>query len=244
VDRLLHYYAHTAQKASVPIARNPRAVPNGPAPPHAPALPGPESVRTWLRTEQPSLEAAFTHARTHGLDGHAISLAAGLAEILLTDGPWTRALDIRQTAADTADRLSEPAAHAYALTNLGHMRQVTGDCPGACDALTRALEIYDTLGNRGNKAWALNYYAATLAASGQRPRALALYQQALAMNHELNKPDDEAASLEGIAEHYLATGDPAQGTAYLHRVLEIYQRLGMAPDTHRVQNRLTGRTAR
>jgi tetratricopeptide (TPR) repeat protein len=197
VDRLLRYYAHTAQKASVPIARSPRPVPDGPAPAHTPALPGPESARTWLRTEQPSLETAFTHARSHGLDGHAISLAAGLAEILLTDGPWTR-----------------------------------------------APEIYDALGNRGNKAWALNYYAATLAASGQRSRGLALYQQALAMNRELNKPDDEAVSLEGIAEHHLAAGDPAAGAAYLHQALELYQRLGMASDTHRVHNRLAGLTTR
>jgi tetratricopeptide (TPR) repeat protein len=444
VDRLLHYYAHTAQAASVPIARNPRPIPDGPAPAHIPALTGPESARSWLRTEQPSLEAAFMHARTQGLDGHAISLAAGLAEILLTDGPWTRALDIRQAAADTADRLGHPAAHAgaltdlgrvrqvtgdyagagdaltralgiyrmlgnrlgeanaltelgrvraftgdypgagdaltsaldiyralgnplgeagaltdlarlrqvtgdypgadvaltralklyhalshrhgeataltelgrvrhligdypgvsdaltraleiyrtlghplgnanaltdlarlrqvtgdyagadvaltraleiyralghrngeaYALTNLGQVRQLTGDFSRAGDALTRALEIYRTLGNRGNEAWALNYYAAILAASGQRPRALALYQQALTMNHELNKPDDEAVSLEGIAEHHLATGEPARGTAQLHQALEIYQRLGMAPDTHRVQSRLTDLGAR
>jgi hypothetical protein len=64
------------------------------------------------------------------------------------------------------------------------------------------------------------------------------------MNHELNKPDDEAVSLEGIAEHHLATGEPARGTAQLHQALEIYQRLGMAPDTHRVQSRLTDLGAR
>ncbi len=444
VDRLLHYYAHTAQKASAPIARNPRPIPDGSAPAHIPALPGPESARSWLRTERPSLEAAFTHACTHGLDGHAISLAAGLAEILLTDGPWTRALDIRQAAADTADRLGHSAAHASALTDLGRVRQVTGDYPAAGDALTRALDIYRTLGNRlgeataltelgrvraftgdypgagdalilaldiyralgnplgeagaltdlarlrqvtgdyprardaltralqlyrvlshrhgeataltelgrvlhligdypevgdaltraldiyralgnrlgeanaltdlarlrqvtgdyagagdaltlaldiygalghrngeayaltslgqmrqltgdypqagdaliraldiyralgnrGNEAWALNHYAATLAASGQRPRALAVYEQALAMNQELSKPDDEAVSREGIAEHHLATGDPARGTGQLHQALKIYQRLGMAPDAHRVQSRLTDLAAR
>ncbi|HEX5496301.1 MAG TPA: hypothetical protein VFX70_17180, partial [Mycobacteriales bacterium] len=36
--RLLHYYAHTAQIASVPIARLPRPGPHGPAPAHAPDL--------------------------------------------------------------------------------------------------------------------------------------------------------------------------------------------------------------
>jgi hypothetical protein len=60
------------------------------------------------------------------------------------------------------------------------------------------------------------------------------------MNRELNKPDDEAISLEGIAKHHLATDDPTQGTAYLRQALEIYQRLGMAHDTRRVQNQLNG----
>jgi hypothetical protein len=60
------------------------------------------------------------------------------------------------------------------------------------------------------------------------------------MHRELNKPDDEAISLEGLAEHCLATGEPAQGIAHLNQALEIYQRLGMAPDTRRVQGLLDG----
>ncbi len=442
VDRLLRYYAHTAQSASVPIARYPRPPPDGPAPAHTPALAEPDAARTWLRTEHPNLEAAFAHAHTQGHGEHAIALAAGLAEILQTDGPFTRALEIHQIAAETAERRGHPVAHANALTdlgrvhqvtgnyagavcaltpalyiygavgdrhgegtaltdlgrvryltgdypgaidaltqalgiyravghrhgegtaltdlgrvrcltgdypgaidaltralgihralghrhgeagvlnNLGHVRQLTGDfagaidalapaqgiyralghrhgeagvltnlghvrclsgdftgasdaltraqgiyralgnrhgeaapltylgrvrClsgdyPGAIDALTQALEIYHALGNRNNEAFALNYFAATLAAAGQSPRALAIYQQALTMNRELNKTDDEAISLEGIAEHHLTAGDPTQGTPHLHRALEIYQRLGMAPDVFRVQSRL-GRLA-
>jgi hypothetical protein len=58
------------------------------------------------------------------------------------------------------------------------------------------------------------------------------------MTRELNKPDDEAIALEGIAEHHLATDDPTEGTRYLHQALEIYQRLGMRADIERVQARL------
>ena len=439
VDRLLHYYAHTAQSASVLIARYPRCRPIAPAPDHAPVIPDPDTARTWLRTEQPNLDAGFTHALTHGLDTHAIALAAGLAEILQADGPFIHALEIRQSAAEIAERSGHPAAHANALTDLARMGQVTGDYPGADAALTRALEIYRAHGNRlgeanaltdlgkvrsltgdfagagvalthgleiyrahgnrlgeanaladlgkvryitgdypgadaalthaleicralshyfgeanalldlgkvryltrnypgaisainqaldihrahgnrlgeanalanlgkvrcvtgyypeagdaltraleiyrmlnhrlgeanaltelgrvrhltgdfqaadaalthaleiyralehrSNESWALNYHAATLAATGRRPLALTLYQRALAMNRELNKPDDEAISLEGIAEHHLATGDPAQGIAHLRQALEIYQRLGMAPDAQRVQDSLS-----
>ena len=324
VDRLLHYYAHTAQIASVAIARYSRPAPHSPAPAHTPALPDRDTARTWLRTEQPNLEAALTHAHTHDFPQHTIALAAGLAEILQADGPWTRALEIHQAATETTERVGHPAARATALIDLGRARQMIGDYPGAGDALTRALdlcralgdrlgeanaltnlgrvrqmtgdypaadaaltralelyrvlgdrlgeanaltdlgrarhqtgdhpgadaaltralELYRALGHRGNEAWALNHYAATLAAADERPHALALYQQALAMNRELNKPDDEAIALEGIAEHHLATGNLTQGAEHLHQALEIYRRLGMTPDTHRVQNRLNGLTAR
>jgi DNA-binding SARP family transcriptional activator len=484
VDRLLHYYAHTAQSTSAFIAHHPRPAPEGPAPVDAPTFSDPDAARAWLRTERLNLDAAQTHASAQGLDEHTIALAAGLAEILRTDGPWTRALEIHHTAAEAAERLGRPAAHAIAVTDLGRVRHLTGDYPGADDAHTRALEAFRTLGNRPgeagalnnlgrvrylagdypgacdaltsaleihrelgnrlgeadastelgrvhyatannpragdalthaleiyrelgnhsgeanaltnlgwlrylagdypgadnavtsaleihrelgnrlgqanalltlarvrrvtedycgagdavtfaleiyrelgnrlgeanalnilgsvglaaedyreaddaltgalqiyrelgnrdgeatvltylgrvrlaiedyreaddvhtralkifrelgdrrNEAWALNHYAATLAATGQRAHALTLYQKALAMNRELNKPDDEALSLEGIAEHHLATGELAQGIAHLNQALEIYQRLGMTPDTRRVQNRLDGLTAR
>ena len=404
LGRLLHYYAHTAQSASIAIARYPRPELDGPAPDHAPTLPDPEAARAWLRAENSNMDAAFTHAHAQGLDGYATALAAGLAEILHTDGPFTRALEIHQAAAETAERLGHPAAQANSLTDLGRVRYLTGDYPGASDALTRALELYRALGHhlgeanaltdlgrvryligdypgagevhaqalefyralgnhlgeanaltdlgrvryvigdypgasdaltrtlelyralghrhgeayaltelgrvwqltgdypaagdahaqalelyralghhrgeanalsglgcvrqltgdypgagdahtqalelyralgdRGNEAWALNHYAATLAARGDLPRALALYQQTLVMNREMNKPDDEAVSLEGIAEYHLATGDPAQGAANLRQALEIYQRIGMAPDTRRVQNQLNDLTPR
>ncbi|WP_194908800.1 hypothetical protein [Catenulispora rubra] len=110
---------------------------------------------------------------------------------------------------------------------------------GAVDALAQALKIFRTTGERGNEAWTLNYYAAAIAAAGDRPRALALYEQALAMNQELNKPDDEAISLEGIAEHQLAVGDVSRGTEILRQVLGIYERLSMNADVKRVQARLT-----
>jgi tetratricopeptide (TPR) repeat protein len=123
------------------------------------------------------------------------------------------------------------------------VRRQTGDVSGASEALTRALEIYRATGNRGNEAWALNHYAATVAAAGDLPRALALYRQALAMNRELNKPDDEATALEGLGQCHLAVGETETetGVTRLHQALEIYQRLGMAPNAERVRTQLAER---
>lgn len=66
-----------------------------------------------------------------------------------------------------------------------------------------------------------------MTALGNRGEAFDLYRQDLAMNRESRKPDDEAISLEGIADHLLAVGDVAEGVAQLKQALEIYQRLGM-----------------
>ena len=438
VDRLLHYYAHTAHAASIPITRRPPPAPDSPAPAHTPALPGAEAARAWLRTERDNLEAAHTRARTLDLHEHAVALSAGLAEILRTDGPYTRALAIHQAATEAAERHGRPAAHAAALTdlgimrrligdltgaadtftqaleiyratsdhdgeantlaelgrargyagdlaravdafsqaleiyratgdrhgeadmlaelgimrrvsgdpagaadnlsqaleiyratsdrhgeadaltelgraqalagnlaeagdalgqalefyratghhhgeayvlaNLGTVRRLTGDLTGAGDALgqaleiyrdigygqgeaealanlgiirrltgdlagadvaqTRALQIYREIGSRHDEAWALNHYAATVAADGDLPRALALYRQALTMNRELNKPDGQAIALEGLGECHLSNGDTDAAATHLRQALEIYRRLGMTPDTLRVQHRL------
>lgn len=117
-DKLLHYYAHTAKTASVPISRLPRPIPEEPAPACAPELHDPESARAWLRTEYSNLQAAHTLATGHGLEDHATALAEGMAEILFSDGPWNYALDVHQAAAEAAERLQRPAAHAVALSDL------------------------------------------------------------------------------------------------------------------------------
>ena len=146
-----------------------------------------------------------------------------------------------QSPGDHTAQIGNRNGEAIALIELGRVRSKRrGLCRRAGEALTRALLIFRETGARGGEAWALNHYAAAVGAAGDRPKALALYQQALAMNQELNKPDDQAISLEGIADHHLTTGDTFQGVAHLRQALEIYQRLGMSADMKRVQTRLAG----
>jgi len=397
-DRLLAYYAHTAQRASVLIARYPRPAPGGPPPASAPALVSHEEARAWLRAERDNLEAACKHAHSLAMDAHYVALTAGLCEIIRIDGPLAGALELHQAAIDTAERHAWPAERAAALTDLASVRRLTGDTagateaarravetyrsighrhgeanalaelgrgwllsgnlagaadaaaqalaiyeavgnrvgqanvlaklchlriltgdlggaaeaatqaleifratgnrngeanaltdlanvristgnyaraadaatqaleifrtvghrngqanaltclgrarlaagdlPGADDALSGALEIFRAIGSRSGEGCALNDYAAVVAAAGNLPRALDLYQQSLAMNRELNKPDDEAIALEGIGEYHLSTGQAQTAATHLNQALEIYERLGMAPDAERARTRL------
>ncbi len=228
LDRLLRYYAHTAQRASIPIARAPRPEPGGPAPPHAPALQDPEAARAWLRTEYPNLEAAFAHARagTPALDQHITALAAGLAEILLSDGPWTRALEVHQAAAEVAGHRHQPAAHATALTDLGQVRHLTGDLAGAADAQQRALEICRETGNRLSEAHALTSLGRVRYQTGDFTGATDALERALEICRETGNRLSEAHGLTFLGQVRNTTGDFPGAADALERALKIHRETG------------------
>ena len=223
---LMHYYAHTAQSASQAATRFPRPEPSGPVPAHAPDLRQPDAARAWLRAELTNLDAAFTHAHTHRLSSHTIALAAGLAEILHTDGPWTRALQVHQVAAETAERLGQPAAHANALTDLGRMRQQTGDYPWAGEAYTRALKVYREIGHRDGEATALTDLGRVRYLTGDYPGTGDALTRALEIYRAIGHRDGEATILIELGRVRESAGDYPAADDALTRALEIYHAIG------------------
>jgi DNA-binding SARP family transcriptional activator/tetratricopeptide (TPR) repeat protein len=225
LHRLMDYYARTAQCASSPVARYPRRTPERRAPAFAPELADPQTARTWLRSEQSNLEASFAHACTRGLDRYVIALAAGLAEILLSDGPWTRALDICQAAADAAGRVGDPAAHADALTDLGRLRQLTGDYPGAASVLTQALAACRERRDRLGEANALASLGRVRALTGTYLSAGEALTQALEIYRGIGNRLGEADALTILARLRQVTGDHPGASDALTCALQIYQDL-------------------
>ena len=225
-DRLLHYYAHTAQTASLSIARLPRPEPRGPVPASAPRLTEPEAAWAWLRTEYPNLEAAHAYVSTCALDGHAIALAAGLTEILQTDGPWTRAMGIHQAAVEAAMRRQQPGARATALNDLGRMRYRTGDYPGAADDHALALNIFRQIGNRHGEANALTNLARVRYMRGDLPGSADAQAQALEIYRQAGHQLGEAQAMTNLAwVRRLAGAHPRAGQAIM-RALEIFRQIG------------------
>jgi DNA-binding SARP family transcriptional activator len=226
LDRLLHYYAHTAQVASTSVARYPRTAPEGPAPAHAPRFQGPEAARTWLRAERDNIEAAYLHARELGLDRHVLSLAAGLAVLLTTDGPFNRGLELYRSAVETAERHGDPAAHATALTDLGILQRLTGDLAGAAAGLSRAREIARAAGRTQSGATALTELSIVLRLTGDNERAGEAVQQALELYRASGNRQGEATALSDLGVIGQVTGDLAGATEALARALEIYRAIG------------------
>lgn len=221
--RLLDYYQHTAQRAGVLIDRVPRQGPGGTAPRHAPVLPDGQSARVWLRVERASLEAAFEFTHGHGLGPRTVALAAGLAQIMATDGPWTRALEIHETAAGhPGDRHSQ----AGALTDLGRVRRLTGDVPGATDAITRALRLYRELGERLGQAGALAELVRVQHLTGDFVGAGNSLTLALGIYRDLDNLHGQATALAELGRVRYLTGDFTGAGDALAQALQLYGDLG------------------
>ena len=226
LDRLLHYYAHTAQSASISVALYSRPKPDDPTPAHPPAVSDPEAARAWLRAERDNLESASAHARACALPEHALALAAGLAEILRADGPVARAVELHQAAADTAARQGYPAAHALALTDLGLVRRQTGDLPGAGEALNRALEICRAIGDRHAEAAALTHLGGLRRQTGDLTGAGEALSLALEIYREIGDRHGEAAALTDLGGVRRLMMNLAGAGEAMTRALEIYREIG------------------
>jgi DNA-binding SARP family transcriptional activator len=226
LDRLMHYYAHTSQRASIPLARYPRPAADGAAPAHVPALTDTDAARAWLRTERENLEAACTYARMSALDSHLIALAGGLAEILRSDGPLTRALDLHQAAADTAERDGSPATYANALIDLGTARRMTGDLSGAAKSFTRALEIYRAIDDFNGQANALADLGGVRFLTADLSTAAEHLGRALEIYRKIGDLNGQAAVLTHLGRVQQLTGNLAGAVEDLTWALEIYRAIG------------------
>jgi DNA-binding SARP family transcriptional activator len=226
VDRLLRYYAHTAHSTSIPLARRRPCAPDTTAPTHSPALSGPDVARVWLRTERDNLEAAFAHARALALHEHTVALAAGLAQVLRTDGPFTRAVDLHRTAVESAEHRGDRAARATALTALGIAQYLAGDLPGALDTHTLALQAYRASGERHGEAAALTDLGVARYLSGDYPGAGKALSQALVIYRTTGDHQGEAEVLTDLGTLRRVTGDLPDAVQALSRALEICRATG------------------
>jgi DNA-binding SARP family transcriptional activator/tetratricopeptide (TPR) repeat protein len=223
LDRLLRYYAHTAHSASIPVTRRLRPAPGGPAPIHAPALPDPGTARAWLRAERDNLEHAHAHALGHDLHEHTLTLAAGLAEILSSDGPYIRALALHQAAADTARHHGTPTAHANALTDLGIMRRLAGDLTGALDTFSQALEICRSAGDHHGEADVLTELGRAGGLAGNLTGAVGAFSRALEIYRATSDRHGEADMLADLGIMRRVSGDLTGASSALGQALEIYR---------------------
>ena len=115
---------------------------------------------------------------------------------------------------------------------LGSIYQNIGDLDRAELYDQRAIKAIKELGDKSGEAIALNQLAMVVKYKGEVERALALYQEALAI-----EPDEEGKSVElnNIAMIYLGRKDYAKADQMLRQALDIYRRAGNAHQAAIVQ---------
>ena len=155
--RLLDYYQRVAARAQALLARGVPAPAPGAAPAAVPVLAGREQALAWARAERTSLLACLDHVTAAGQHARVIALTAGLAALLRYDGPWDEAITRHAAAVQAARQIGDRPGQAHALTDLGDVRRLAGDYPGAARDLQEALDICRDLGDRPGQALALTH---------------------------------------------------------------------------------------
>lgn len=228
LDRLLDYYQHTAALADAHLTRltRPPAATSAAPPGSVPGLASRDQALAWLQIERANLLACRDHATHHAQHARVVGLTAGVAALLRNDGPWTQAQELHAQAAAAARHLDDRLGEATVLTELGFVRWLTGDYPGAVQVLEQALKLHRDLDNRHGEAHALKNLGAVRRETEDYPGATQALEQALDLYHDLSNQHGEAEVLNHSGTLHRKLGDSEQALAHHQRALDLARVVG------------------
>jgi tetratricopeptide (TPR) repeat protein/transcriptional regulator with XRE-family HTH domain len=227
--RLLDFYQHGATVAARLIGRQSRPGPtpdDGTIPAVVPALDDPDQALAWLRTERDNLLACLDHDTGDGHHTRVIALTAALAELMRRDGPWTDAI-VRHAAAVRAGRLlADRLRLANALNDLGDVLWLTGDFPGATQALEESLSTYGDVGDELGRANALLELGLARRGTGDFDGAAQILGESLGIYRDVGDERGQANALLELGTTQRLTGDFPGAAEALGESLEIFRDIG------------------
>jgi tetratricopeptide (TPR) repeat protein/transcriptional regulator with XRE-family HTH domain len=226
LDRLLGYYLATARAADRHLAQRTAAPAVAvPDPAHAPRLASAGEASDWMAAERLNLHAAFDYAAAHEKPGYAVALAAAMNGFL-RQRHWSDGVRLHRAAAEVARQAGDQRAEAGALSDLGHLQELTADFDASAATLTRARELYRQLGDRPGEARTLEELGVLLRMTGDYAAAAASLTEALGLFRGVGDRLGEADTLHELGSVRHRTGDFAAATASHTDALEIYRELG------------------
>jgi tetratricopeptide (TPR) repeat protein/transcriptional regulator with XRE-family HTH domain len=227
-ERLLDYYQHASAVADALLARQARTSPAAARAMTAaiPALAGHEQALAWARAERASLLACLDHATTTGQHARLIALTTGIAGLLRHDGPWSEAITRHVTAVQAARHVGDLPGQATALTNLGDVRRLADDCPGAIRDLEQGLGIYGDLGDRLGQATALNILGIARRLTHDHSGAARDLEEALNIHRDLGDRLGQATALTNLGIARFNADDWPRAARNLEQGLGLYRDLG------------------
>jgi DNA-binding SARP family transcriptional activator/tetratricopeptide (TPR) repeat protein len=229
LGRLLDYYQHTAAVAELRLGRQTR-VGQAPAasaaqPSDWPGLADRGQALAWARAERGNLAACLDQVTRTGQHARVVALTAAMTSLLRQDGPWSGAITCHAAAASAARQLSDRAAEAGALNELGTILDLTGDYPGAAAALDVALDIYRDLGDQLGQANVLSNLGPVRRRAADYPGAAVVLGAALDIYRHIGDLLGEAGALHELGILCHVTADFPGAAAMLEAALDIHRKL-------------------
>ncbi|MFD9285850.1 BTAD domain-containing putative transcriptional regulator [Streptomyces mirabilis] len=235
--RLLDHYLHTAHGAAGLTNRARVLIPLAPVTEGVtPEDFGGDSAKAtaWLTAEEAVLTAAVTQAAAHHHDTHTWQLAWAIANHFHLRGLWHDEEAVQRTALDSARRLGDPAAQAYAHRGLGLARAGRGHFAEAAAEAQRAVELFTTVGDLRAAAESYRTLAWAQEQNGDLDAALDAAKQSLELFRtcESQAPDPVrvrtsiASALNAVGWNHVLLGEYRQALDYCREALALCLELG------------------
>jgi hypothetical protein len=150
LNQLNHYQQHAthlAKQAGSFLLRHSRPAPE---PDPTPTWPGRMDALSYFETERVNLLGCLRHAAKlvgknvsdPQLGALLVGLTAAMAGFLRNNGQWKVAVQAHEIAADIAEHLDRPLAHAIVRNDLGIMHRLQSNWDAAQQALEHADEVF------------------------------------------------------------------------------------------------------
>jgi tetratricopeptide (TPR) repeat protein len=204
LDRLFHYFRHTAASAVgryAPKVRGQIAAPSAPATP-IPAFDDRQQATAWLDAERANLLATAVHAADHGSAQHTGDLSDILYMYLRTAGHDHEAEGLH----DLAVRVASRADRARAMTRLGYTQVRLGRQAEAATTLERALSCSHDAGDPADEARVLMGLGRLYEHMGRLVDAVDCTRDALDIARDLGDRGREATARINLGSSLLLLG--------------------------------------
>jgi tetratricopeptide (TPR) repeat protein len=212
IGRALDHYLHTAHAAAVLL--NPHRDRVGLPPPSRAVSPehiaDHHQALAWFTAERATLLAVVAQAATEGFDTHIPPLAWCLTIFFQRRGHWQDWAAVQHAAIDAAGRLSDWSAAAHAHRDLARAYLPQRRFDDAHEHLTRALDLYRSLGDHKGQA--------------QTHLNLGMLFERRGSHHEALRHTQQARDLFYTAGNELMYARALNAIGWLHAQLGRYQR--------------------
>jgi DNA-binding SARP family transcriptional activator/tetratricopeptide (TPR) repeat protein len=156
----------------------------------------------------------------------AIGLGEGYLKIR---GPGAEALRYMRLAVDLLRPTGASSMRGVALNNLGEVYWELGDPDAAAECYAQARDIYHEVGGH-TEGHVLHNLARVYLHLGRIDDAIACLRDAMPQHRQYGDLVGEATALKHLGQAYERTGDVARAQASWTAALEIFERIGEAPE--------------